>query len=56
MEASYERRLKEHEKASRAVQSVLEGHLCLLEEAGVADLHVMEAVEGGGLLAVAGLG
>lgn len=50
-----------HEKASRAVQSVLEaaaveGRLWLLEEVGVADLHVIEAVEGGGLLAVAGLG
>lgn len=61
VEACCERRLKmRHEKASRAVQSVLEaaaeGRLCLLEEAGVADLHVMEAVEGGGPLSVTGLG
>lgn len=62
VEASCGRRLGAgHERTLRAVQSVLvavvvEGRLCLLEEVGVADLHVLRVVEGAGSLAVTGLG
>lgn len=45
---------------SEKVQSVLvvvaEDRLCLMEEVGVARLHVLKAVEGTGSLAKAGLG
>lgn len=48
-------------RGSETVQSVLEAvavehHLCLLEEVGVARLHVLEVVGGTGPLAVTGLG
>lgn len=41
---------------SALAAAAAEGHLCLLEEVGVAHLHVLEVVGGTGPLAVTGQG
>lgn len=61
MEVGHGRTSRMAVRGTEKVESVLavvevEGRLCLLEEAGVASLHVMKVVERTGARAVAGLG